>query len=584
MLTKRQKQILDFITAFSKKHGFAPTFAEIKKRLKLRSISNIHQHISTLEQKGMLERTKRQPRSIVAAGAEKMVQVPLLGRIAAGQPIEAIIDKETIAFPQSKLPFSSGNYYALRVAGDSMIDERINDGDIVLVKEQNTAENGQKVVALVNNSEATLKTFYKEKGHIRLQPANKNYAPILVGKDTPLAIQGVVCEVIKTESAVSPLLFSTISTSPQTPKRHTPSDAIIQNDKTLYEFYRGDSLQILPTLTRKYTVIYLDPPFNSNRHYFYSASEERFGFRDQWNKGEYESWLDALLGSCKERLTPDGTLFFHISAELSLTPHLILQKHFKKVEPIFWKKAHGKNTVKNKLGAVVDIIFKASNNGSRFNLLHVPLDEYYFENSYRNRDAVGFYALGSIKHDKTRSGHFYKIEKNGMVYEAPYGWKITRERLELLMQQNRIHFAKPKPGTNRAMLYKKLYKHETKGKPLSNLWDDIAYITRTTKDERLYPTQKPLELLKRLIQLASNENDWVLDPVAGSGTTGAAALALNRSVTLVDNSKDAERIIRKRMRNTQHTTNHLPTPLDLSEYGKSTPSPFVPHAQHSTAH
>ena len=584
MLTKRQKQFLDFITQFSQKHGFAPSFAEMKKRFKLRSLSTIHQHISALEQKGYINREKGRARSVVASRAEKMVQVPLLGRIAAGQPIEAIEDKETIAVPQSKLPFSSGNYYALRVAGDSMKDERINDGDIVLVKEQKTAENGQKVVALVNNSEATLKTFYKERGRVRLEPANKNYAPIFVGKDTPIAIQGVVCEVIKTESTSPSFSFSTPPTSLQTQKKCAPSDAIVRDNKTLYEFYLGDSLQVLPRLTRKYTTIYLDPPFNSNRHYSYSASEEKFGFRDQWNKGEYEFWLDAMLGACKERLTQDGTLFFHISAELSLTPHLILQKHFKKVEPIFWKKAHGKNTVKNKLGAVVDIIFKASNNGSKFNLLHVPLDEYYFENSYRNKDEVGLYALGSLKHDKTRRGYFYKIERGGLVYEAPYGWKVTREKLELLLRQNRIHFAKPKPGTNRAMLYKKLYKHETKGKPLSNLWDDIAYITRTTKDERLYPTQKPFELLKRLIQLSSNANDWVLDPVAGSGTTGAAALALNRHVTLIDNSKDAERIIRKRMRNTQLAIKNSPTLLNLSVYEKTTLSPFAPHAQHSIAH
>ena len=97
------------------------------------------------------------------------------------------------------------------------------------------------------------------------------------------------------------------------------------------------------------------------------------------------------------------------------------------------------------------------------------------------------------------------------------------------------------------MLYKKLYKHETKGKPLSNLWDDIAYITRTTKDERLYPTQKPFDLLKRLIEMCSNEDDWVLDPVGGSGTTGAAAISINRHVTLIDISKESEKIIRKRL-------------------------------------
>jgi DNA modification methylase len=316
--------------------------------------------------------------------------------------------------------------------------------------------------------------------------------------------------------------------------------------KKRYEFHLGDALEVLPTLDKKYTVIYLDPPFNSNRNYSFSAQGD-FGFIDRWPKGTYESWLDQLLAHCKARLAKDGTLFFHISAELSLIPHRILTAHFSKVEPIFWKKAHGKNTVKNKLGAVVDIIFKASNNGSKFNLLHVPLNEYYFENSYRNKDKVGLYALGSIKHDKTRKGHMYRYERNEVIYEAPYGWKITKAKLMELMEQDRIHFTKPKPGTNRAMLYKKLYKHESRGKPLSNLWDDIAYITRTTKDERLYPTQKPADLLKRIIQLSSDEGDWVLDPVAGSGTTGAAALALGRYATLIDINKEAEKIIKKRL-------------------------------------
>lgn len=582
MLTTRQKQIKDFTQKVIKKNGVAPSEREVARHFRI-SASTAHEHLELLKDKGYLQRIARRARGMkVTEPRETLIQIPLRGVIAAGQLHEAIENRETIAVPQSKLPFPHGNYYALRISGDSMIEEDINDGDIALVRKQNTAKNGEKVVALVDGTDATLKTFYKEKNHIRLQPANKNLEPIMVNKNREFAIQGVVCNILKTESASLPIVSPFVPA--QTKKTQEPSDKIVQDGKLRYEFYLGDSLQVLPMLKRKYTVIYLDPPFNSNRHYAYSASAEDFGFGDRWRKGEYESWLDKLLAGCKGCLTPDGTLFFHISAELSLIPHLILQKYFKKVEPIFWKKAHGKNTVKNKLGAVVDIIFKASSNGSKFNLQYVPLDEYYFENSYRNKDAVGYYALGSIKHDKTRSGHFYKIEKDGIVYEAPYGWKIRREKLESLMQKNRIHFARPKPGTNHAMLYKKLYKHETKGKPLSNLWDDIAYITRTTKDERLYPTQKPIELLKRLIQISSNEDDWVLDPVAGSGTTGAAALSLNRPVTLIDMSKDAERIIQKRMRNIPSEGKKLsrdPAPLEIE---KTILSPFVPHAIHPTVH
>lgn len=314
-----------------------------------------------------------------------------------------------------------------------------------------------------------------------------------------------------------------------------------------FQFILGDSLEVIKELDPIYTVIYLDPPFCSGRDYKFSRFEKQHGFSDKWSDGEYENWLDKLILECKSKLKKDGTLFFHISAELSQVPEKVLRRHFMKVEPIFWKKAHGKNTVKNKLGSVIDIIFKASNSNPKFNLLYVPLNEKYFENSYNNKDEHGNYALGSLRHDKTRSGYFYVIKKNGITYDAPYGWKITETKMNELIKQNRIHYSKPKSGTNIGTLYKKLYKHECKGKPLSNLWDDISYITRTVKDERLYPTQKPVELLKRIILLSSDKGDWILDPVAGSGTTGVAALQLGRNVTLIDINKDCEKIIKQRI-------------------------------------
>jgi len=198
MLTKRQKQILDYITKYIKENDYAPSLEETRRHFRLSSIATIHQHIGTLEEKGYLKKIENQPRSIDIYENEKMVNIPLLGLIAAGQPIETIQNKETIAVPQNKLP-RSGEFYALRVLGNSMIDENINDGDIVLVKQQSIAENGQKVVALIDNYEATLKKFYKERGHIRLQPANKNIEPIIIKSDKEITIQGIVIDVIKNE-------------------------------------------------------------------------------------------------------------------------------------------------------------------------------------------------------------------------------------------------------------------------------------------------------------------------------------------------------------------------------------------------
>jgi site-specific DNA-methyltransferase (adenine-specific) len=198
MLTKRQKQTLDFITSFQRKRSISPSLEEIKKHLKISSVSTAHFHVKKLQDLGLLEKKYNKPRSIDIYENDRMVNIPLLGLIAAGQPIEAIQNKETIAVPQNKLP-RSGEFYALRVLGNSMIDENINDGDIVLVKQQSIAENGQKVVALIDNYEATLKKFYKEKGHIRLQPANKTIEPIIIKRDKELTIQGIVIDVIKND-------------------------------------------------------------------------------------------------------------------------------------------------------------------------------------------------------------------------------------------------------------------------------------------------------------------------------------------------------------------------------------------------
>ncbi len=196
MLTKRQKQVLDFIIVYKKRKGYAPVLEEIRKKFKLASVSTAHFHVSRLRDLGFLAKVENKPRALDVVGRETMVKIPLLGTITAGQPIEAIQDKEMIAVPKSKIPAAS-EVYALRVVGNSMIEEHINDGDIVLVKHQETAENGQKVVALIDNHEATLKKFYKERGHIRLQPANKDMAPLIFRNGQDISIQGVVFDIIR---------------------------------------------------------------------------------------------------------------------------------------------------------------------------------------------------------------------------------------------------------------------------------------------------------------------------------------------------------------------------------------------------
>ena len=197
-ITKRQKETLDFIIAYRAKNGYAPSLEEIRKHLKLASVSTAHHHVKALEAQGYLQKDENQPRGVRVNIAEQMVHIPLRGLIAAGSPIMALEQQEIIAVPRNRLPRELKQIYALKVVGQSMIDENINDGDIVLVRHQATADNGEKVVALIDNNDVTLKTFFAERGQIRLQPANKKMQPIILRKgDTGFAIQGVVIDVIK---------------------------------------------------------------------------------------------------------------------------------------------------------------------------------------------------------------------------------------------------------------------------------------------------------------------------------------------------------------------------------------------------
>ncbi len=200
MITKRQKQVLDFIKSFRDKKGYSPSLDEIKHHFGLASVSTVHHHVKSLEEMGYLKKQENLPRSIDVFETQPMVQIPILGRISAGQPVLAIENREIISVPRTNIKGDIHNLYALKVVGQSMTEENINNGDVVVVHSQSTAEDGQKIVALINNEEVTLKKIYRERRQIRLQPANSNYPPIIVNPEN-LVIQGVVIDIIKyTES------------------------------------------------------------------------------------------------------------------------------------------------------------------------------------------------------------------------------------------------------------------------------------------------------------------------------------------------------------------------------------------------
>ena len=230
-LTKRQKQVLDFLVGFLNRKGYAPSFEEIAHSLDLSSLATVHKHVENLERKGFIRRGYNQsrsidvlavpgpvpfgktPRLISAKGGVKTrqtasraarraaaepfpagIEFPLLGRIAAGQPVEAVANPETLSL--GDFTRNKSNVYVLRVKGDSMVDDHICDGDYILVEGASTAQNGEIVVALIEGTDATLKRFFRQDGKVRLQPANAQMDPIVLPARN-VKIQGRVIGVLR---------------------------------------------------------------------------------------------------------------------------------------------------------------------------------------------------------------------------------------------------------------------------------------------------------------------------------------------------------------------------------------------------
>ncbi len=231
-LTRRQKQVLDFLVGFINRQGYSPSFEEIAEGLKLSSLATVHKHLETLEKKGFIRRRYNRSRSVDVVAVPGSVpfaktavrsmdrespgrrprraaaldtsalaatltsfELPLLGRIAAGRPVEAIAQPETISL--TDFAGRQGNTFVLRVKGDSMIEDHICDGDYILVEGSSTASNGEIVVALIGGTDATLKRLYREaEGKVRLQPANVEMDPIVVNA-SDLQIQGRVIGVLR---------------------------------------------------------------------------------------------------------------------------------------------------------------------------------------------------------------------------------------------------------------------------------------------------------------------------------------------------------------------------------------------------
>lgn len=291
----------------------------------------------------------------------------------------------------------------------------------------------------------------------------------------------------------------------------------------------------------EYDLIYLDPPFFTQRRHKITTheSDKEIFFDDIWdNEEQYTEWLKNVFETCWNKLSPTGTIYSHNNIQINSLLYSNLDKKIrdKFLTNISWQRSHPHNNVKNSWGNIVDsIMVYSKTNKPYFNVQYDQLNSKYKENSFKNVDEKGYYALSPITGEKSRPG--YKFEYKGK--NPLYGWRKKIEDIVELDKQNLIHFGKNKP-------YKKTYLEESKGPPIQNIWTDIFPITRSEKNKREYPTQKPIKLLERIIISSCPKDGKVLDPFGGSGTTliASKSCGIPSYVKIIDKNIDAIKIIK----------------------------------------
>jgi len=494
MITKKQREVLDFVKSYSKKRGYAPSLKEISKHFKLSSVSTAHFHISKLNKEGYLERLKNRARAISVPEKESLIKIPLLGTIAAGEPIEAIRDNEFISVSKTKLP-KNGEIYALRVSGNSMIDENIKDGDVVLVKQQEVAENGQRVVALIDNYEATLKKFYRERSQIRLQPANTAYEPIIIRKDRDIKIQGIVVDVIQNEEE---LQAEKIYTSTAKKAKSLPINKIILGDAIA-------ELKKLPD--ESCDVIVIDPPYNIGKNFGNNG--------DKRELSEYVAWCKEWINECIRVMKPTGTMFIygfseilaHLSVEIPIKKRWLIWHYTNKnvASLNFWQRSH-------------EAIICAWKDKPTF-----------------NRDAVREpYTEGFLNGaaGKVRQGTVGRFSKGGLetVYNAHSDGALPRDVIKIAAL------------AGGAGMVERWF--------LCKTCDDVFEPRQLQKHDKheiiKHPTQKPLELSRKLVLSAMPKKDGViLVPFVGTGSECVATKELGQSYIGFEINPDYIRIAEK---------------------------------------
>jgi len=472
-------QVLDYISSYHKKRKYSPSLKEICQHFKIASVSTAHFHVKKLQDLGFLEKQRNQPRSINVYENEKMVNIPLLGLITAGQPTEAIQNTETIAVPQNKLS-RFGEFYALRVVGNSMVDENINNGDIVLVKQQSTAENGQKVVALIDNCETTLKKFYKEREFIRLQPANKTMAPIIIEKDREFTIQGIVIDVIRNEQELRAEILPNLK-------------EIKRNARLpLNEIILGDAIEGLRKLPNdSCDLVIIDPPYNIGKDFGNNIDKRELNEYVEWSK----KWINESIRIMK----PTGTMFIygfseilaHLSVEIPLNKRWLIWHYTNKnvASLNFWQRSH-------------EAIICAWKNKPIFN-----------KDEVREPYTEGFLNGAAGKIRKGTLGRFSNGNKE-TIYKAHEGGALPRDVIKTPALAGGA-------GMNERWFL---------CKTCNDVFEPQKLKEHLGHEIIKHPTQKPIELTQKLIKSAMPKKDGVvLIPFVGSGSECVAAKKLGLS-------------------------------------------------------
>lgn len=494
MLTKRRKEVLDFMKMYLKKNGYSPSLQEIQKKLKLASVSTAHFHVSKLQDGGYITKQHGKARGIEAKGMGTMIRIPLLGYIAAGQPIDAIEDRsQMIAFPASRVPTTASSF-ALTVQGDSMIDENIYDGDVIVVKEQNTAKNGETVVALIDNEGATVKKFYKERRQIRLQPANDSFQPIIIKRHQDLKIQGVVVDVIKHTHEGQ---LEDVITIENRVWKKLPVNKIIL----------GDAVQELKKLpSESCDVIIIDPPYNIGKDFGNNIDKREIG--------EYIAWCKSWINESVRILKPTGTIFIYGFSEILayLSIEVPIQKRWliwhytnKNMASLnFWQRSH-------------EAIICAWKEKPLFN-----------RDEVREPYTEGFLNGAAGKVRKGTPGRFSSGRAGKeTVYKAHEGGALPRDVIKI-----------PALAGGAGMIERWF---------LCKTCDDVFEPRQLQKHDgheiMKHPTQKPLEITRRLLKSCLPEKDgMVLIPFAGTGSECVVARELGANYLGIEINPDYVRL------------------------------------------